>query len=390
MVSSSRSNDALPSVWIAWVAFLTLPAMAFGARFAWYSARASAVPSFIDQGFSNGAVVQALSIARWSLVGGLLIAGLVALLAGPHLTLGFGLVLTLAGSCWMTIDPGTLPLWLTAMGTGVTGASVIASAGVSTGGGAPGLRYAAVVAMYAAANAAGGSAPLLVEQAPWAGPIVAGMALCALPVPLLTWWFAKRRPRVPDPGSTARTALVGAGIFVFLLAVQASYVLQEPLWASLPLGWQQSVNPVAVLLTATVVILALLVLQIASLPSRFGVMAGAGALLLSVTCTLSWSMGAGAPALAMLALAGVSEVFVYPWALARATSDVHWRLATLFAAIVMLPPYLLDGTSTVVAVLAAMIVSVLAIPVGGVGWVADSWIFGDEPGPVERRRGHRG
>lgn len=382
-----RSDDD-PSAWIAWVALLTLPPIAFGARLGWYGVRANLAPALYAELGPDG-FGDLLYMAGWITVAGLVLGGLAAIAVGPHVMIAVGLSMLSLGGAGSMVMPGVVSYGLTALGAGITSVSVLAAAGVSSGGGAPGLRYATVVAIYAAANAAAILAPWLAEPFPWV-PVAASCApLAILPVPLLTWWLAKRRPRVPDEGATGRVAVIGGLLFVLLLSAHATWVLADPLYAGLPPGWQMMVNPAAVLVTAFVAILGLLALELAKLPARFGVMAGAGALFLSVGATLSWSMGAGAPALALLALMGMAEVFIYPWAYARMVSDTHWRLAGVFALLALLPAQMVSGVGENVGVLAAMVVSVLAIPIAALGWMADTWVFGDEPGPIERRRGRR-
>lgn len=383
-------HDPEPSVWIGWVAFLTLPLMVFLTRMGWYGMRVSWAPAWVANGATVDDLGQAMEVGRWVIVGGMIAGGLAGLVVGPHLVAGVGVAVLAAGCAWVVADPGALSFWLASAGAGLTWVSLLAASGVSTGGGAPGLRYGTVVAIYGASNAAGTLAPLIAPEIPWLPSASAAAALMVLPAPLLTWWIAKRRPRVPDEGATGRVAVIGGLIFVLLLSAQATMSLLEPLNLQLSGDWAYAVNPAVVMVTALVTVLAMLALQVARLPSRLGVMAGAGALILSVCGTLAWSMGPGAPALTLLALVGIAEVLLYPWAFARMTSDTHWRLATVFAAFAMLPPYVMQGSGTIVAVVAAMVVSVMAIPIAGLGWMADQWIFGDEPGPIERRRGHRG
>jgi hypothetical protein len=182
-------------------------------------------------------------------------------------------------------------------------------------------------------------------------------------------------------------------LFVLLLSAKAVWALLDPIRSpadpTSTLGLiHQVANPVTVITVSALTVPMLLVLQFMKQPARVGILSGAGALLMSTAAVLTWSMGAETPAILMLVLVGIGEVFIYPWAYARMVSDAHWRFTGVLALFAMLPRLLVTDPQTLTAVGAAMVLALLAIPIGALGWFADEWIFGDDLGP-EISRGRR-
>ncbi|MEZ4315860.1 MAG: hypothetical protein R3F61_00075 [Myxococcota bacterium] len=384
------SSEQEYSAWTSWVAFFTLPLVVFGERAAYTVNRSIArelVATFGDQ-VSRG--VMQSSYAQFA---GMFVAALAIVAVGPHLVTGGGLLLVLAGSVWLMSDPTVFGLWLAMLGHGMALVGALAAMGASGSGGVPGLRYAIVFGLYAMSNLAYMVMPLVPVEYTWSGAALCGMGLAVLPAPLLTWWFAKKNPRPPDEGATFRVAGAALLLFVLLLSAKAVWALLDAIRtpADPTSTWgivHQVANPVTVITVSALTIPVLIALQFMKQPARVGVLSGAGALIMSTAAVLTWSMGADTPAILMLVLVGIGEVFIYPWAYARMVSDCHWRLTGVLALFAMLPRLLVTDPQVLTAVGAAMVLALLAIPIGALGWFADEWIFGDDLGP-ETRRGRR-
>ncbi|MCB9679053.1 MAG: hypothetical protein H6737_28385 [Alphaproteobacteria bacterium] len=375
----------------SWVAFFTLPLVVFGERAAYTANRAVARDMVATLGDSVRVAVAQAAYAQFA---GMFLAALATLVFGPHLVLGGALVMVVAGSGWLMSDPSVWPLWFVMVGHGMSLVAVLAAMGASGSGGVPGLRYAMVFGLYAMSNLAYMVVPLIPAAYPWAGLALCAVGLLLLPIPLLTWWFSKKQPRPPDEGATFRVAGAALLLFVLLLSAKAVWALLDPIRVpadpTSTMGLvHQVANPVTVITVTLLTIPVLLVLQFLKQPARVGVLSGAGALLMSTAAVLTWSMGPDTPAIVMLVIVAIGEVFIYPWAYARMVSDAHWRFTGFLALCAMLPRLLVTDPQVLTAVGAAMVLALLAIPIGALGWFADEWIFGDELGPEPNRHGRR-
>ncbi len=375
--AAARSGDEFGTL-VPWIAFFTLPLVVFGERAAYVMNRAAGA------GFGPDRMT-------FGQMAGMAFAAVVVLVFGPHLVTGFGLSLVIAGTAGVVYLGNEWAHLAAMIGHGATLVGVLAAMGVSATGGTPGLRYAMVFGLYAMSNLAYALIPLLPADLPWAGIAFASVSLLILPVPTLSWWFVKKRPRPPDEGATWRVAGATLLLVVLLLSARAVWALLTPIRTpadpASTYGIVQSLsNPVTVITVTLLTIPVLLALQAFKKPARVGVLSGVGALLMSLAAVLTWSMGDGAPAILMLVVVAIGEVFIYPWAYARMVSDAHWRLTGLLAFAAMVPRLLVQNPETLTAVGAAMVLALLAIPIGALGWFADEWIFGDELGPESSMR----
>jgi len=371
------------SAWTTWVAFFTLPLVAFGELAAYRAIRAVAIETL---GAAGPDGMAALEVSLYYQFGGMLAAALAIAVFGPHLVAGGALALLLGGGAWLLSDPGAVPFWVAMVGHGMAWVSILAAMGASATGGTPGLRYAIVFGFYAMSNLTHTLAPLVPDDYRWTGLAACGAGLALLPIPTLTWWFAKKQPRPPEEGATTRVMGAALLVFVLLLSAKAVWALLNPIRIPADpdstMGMIQLVaNPITVITTSLLTIPVLLVLQLLKKPAAIGALSGVGALLMSTAAVLTWSMGDATPAVLMLIMVGLGEVFIYPWAYGRMVSDCHWRVTGLLAMFAMLPQLLVRNPVELTAVGAAMILALLAIPIGALGWFADEWVFGDDLGP---------
>lgn len=328
---------------------------------------------------------------------GLLAGAILAAVVGPHLAFAAALalfaVLPIAlhsgGMAGPASDWFFTALYSHGLATG------LASIGVSTGGGAPGLRYASMFFAWAGWLAAPQLTRLLVSV-PYASQLSSGVMVLAALVAFLVgvlWWTTKRHPRPAAADATFRVAGITGLAVAIIAAVHAADALR-----SVPIAMHEQtlfVGPTAYLThlgaaTTAAVGLGLLavLLQVLGSPSRLGLFTGAGCLLASLAALWSWTAeGEGLWAIGLVA--GVSHAMLLPWVWARATSDVHWRIATAFAGIVLFAPHLVDEMTTLWAVAALTTLAFAAIPVGSLGWFGDDWVYGDVPGSSLERRGRR-
>jgi hypothetical protein len=375
---TSKPDAPEYSALVPWIAFFTLPLVVFGERAAYVLNRAAGA------GFGPDRMI-------YGQMAGMAFASVLVVLFGPHLITGLGLALVIGGTAGL-VYLGSEWAHLGAMiGHGATLVGVLAAMGVSATGGTPGLRYAMVFGLYAMSNLAYALVPLLPDGFPWAGIAMASVGLLILPVPTVSWWFVKKRPRPPDEGATWRVAGATLLLVVLLLSARAVWALLTPIRTpadpTSTYGILHSIsNPVTVITVTLLTIPVLLVLQALKKPARVGVLSGVGALIMSLAAVLTWSMGDGTPAILMLVLVACGEVFIYPWAYARMVSDAHWRLTGMLAFAAMVPRLLVQNPETLTAVGAAMVLALLAIPIGALGWFADEWIFGDDLGPESNLR----
>lgn len=353
----------------AWIALVTLPIAMFGYGFL----------TRIDHGMRAMASLTDPAILQ---VLGFLLTAMVAVVVGPHLAtigalvgslLGYALVtagFTYGGDLHVVSHAGAL-------------LGIVASAGVSTTGATPGLRYAVMIAAYAAANVV-----FLIPETPLPASVgfAVPVALAAwMLVPTLSWWVIRKHPMAPREGATQRSAIVAAAIGLILFASAAASVLfwREVPDAELPLT--DLANAGAVLLLGVPLTLLFLVLEATHRPARLGLGAGAGALLISLGAVFAWTTDF-LPSPLMGAVIGFGEVLLLPWAYARATSDAHWRVAGLLAVFVLAPRLIEAIPGPLVPVSGALLLAIAAIPIGMLGWVGDEWVFGEEPGSEKARR----
>ncbi|MCB9671004.1 MAG: hypothetical protein H6734_16100 [Alphaproteobacteria bacterium] len=382
----------------AWVALLTLPTVLLLLSMAQQLVppHLGAPPmSFTAMGL--GPVPEPI----WAELAGIVGAALCAVVVGPHLT-AVGALLTLACT-FVATNFLPMPFLMDALLPLVANASmvgVVASMGASSGGGAPGLRYAVFMAGWAAWVAAPFVAQLLVTTLAGAipfGVLGSGLATAAgilMMVPTLSWWFTKKHPRPAAADATYRVAGTAGVAFAILIAVYAvdllrvghlpGYAGYTGFYGSLP----TLLHAGAAISTASALALLAVVLQVVRSPSRLGVLAGAGCLLVSLAGVWAWS--ARGEWLALISpLAGMGQAMVLPWVWARATSDAHWRATGALAAVVLFAPHTVEAMGTLLPIACMMTLALAAIPVGALGWFGDDWVYGDVPGSELQRRGRR-
>lgn len=354
----------------AWIAFVTLPVAMLAYGFLTrtdQSLRSATV-------FSDPAVLQVV---------GYLFTSVVAVVVGPHLaTIGALLTCLVAYALYAAVGFGWGAELHVVAHAGVL-LGIIASAGVSTTGATPGLRYAVMIACYAAANVVFFVPPDLTHPLlGYALPLgLAGWML----VPTLSWWVIRNHPAAPREGATQRSAIVAASIGMILFCSAASSVL---FWREVPTAAIQLTdyaNAGAVLLLGLPLTLLFLGLEVTHRPARLGLGAGAGALLISLGAVFAWTLDF-LPAPLMGAVIGFGEILLLPWAYARATSDAHWRAAGLLAVFVLAPRLIEAIDSPLVPVGGALLLAIAAIPIGMLGWVGDEWVYGEVPGSEKARR----
>lgn len=312
---------------------------------------------------------------------GLAVAALASVVVGPHLTALLATALGIAALLGMLFQvPGATELQLMAHKGILLG--IVASAGVSSSGAAPGLRYAIMLAAYTAANVA-----LLLPQ-PQILQVGFGLLLVplALGVSLLpatvSWWMVRDHPATGRTGATQRSAIVAAAIALILAATATGTHL---FWGALSATeLPELTNAAAVVALGIPTTLLFVGLQFGNRQARLGLAAGVGAMLISLIVVFDWST-LFLPTWLTAAVIGFGEVLLIPWAWARATSDAHWRAAGPLAVLVLAPPLATAIPGALVPITGAMILALAAIPIGMLGWVADEWVFGEVPGSEHAR-----
>lgn len=369
-----------------WMALLALPLVMFAERVAFHQASGHLFNLFTNTDLrdASGILEQAPTVE----IAGMAIAALAVLVVGPHLTAGISLGAVIGGAALMVGAEVPLAHHLLVFGHGAATVAVVATAGASAGGATPALRYAILFATYAALLVGTETAPHTSLVTEWSGVTVGAVGLITLLVPTLAWWLNRRPMRQPTEGATGRTFLATLGLFCVLLCAEAAFSLLDPAFAATQSGWQAMVYPATQIVVALGLAGVLAIAQFAKSTARMGTLGGAGAMMIALAATMGWAWSDAAPALLLVGVASIGEVFLVPWAWARATSDAHWRVTGLLAFLVCLPYALSQEVDMLVAVGAAMTLSVAAIPIGALGWMADEWIFGDVLGPTDARGRH--
>lgn len=380
----------------AWVATLTLPLAMLLVRTA-----VMEQPLFRVQALVSYTAVDRPTILA-ELVG-LVGAALIAVVAGPHLTalLATGtFALAWAMLSFFPVEPIQVFV-LPALGMAAS-VGVLGSMGASSGGGAPGLRYAlffsgwvswllapyVVVALEATLELSTLVAPSLVASG------LAFLALVVLFVPTLSWWFGKRHPRPAAADATYRVSGIAGVAFAGLLAV---YAVDRMRWVHLlgadpdlgMLGTLSSVLHIgSAVVTAALLGVVSVLLQLLKRPARMGILAGAGCLLLTLSGVWAWT-SKGEYLIWISLLAGIGQALLLPWIWARSTSDAHWRATTALGAVALFAPHGVQAMSATWSITAMIVMVFAAIPVGALGMLGDDWVFGDVPGSTLLRRGRR-
>lgn len=354
----------------SWIALVLLPAVVFLDR--------------ISANIMGDAVTPSLADPLVFELAGLLSVALVSVLTGPHLASFLALFATTLGMGMFAAGFETGAAELVLFGGRGLMLGVLASAGASNTGAAPGLRYATFVAIYVAANAAllvnpYGMAPLVFM------PAIPVVTMLTMLVCTVSWWSIQNHPARGGGGVTERTALI-AGVLAVIVATTVAAT--QLLWNTVgraQLGSSETANILAVVGLGIPVILVLLVLQALNRPARLGVAAGVGAMIISLTAVLGWSTQA-VPVFIAAFLLGLGEVLLFPWAYARATSDAYWRACGPLAVLVLAPQLALGEAPALVPVAGALLLAIAAIPIGMLGWLGDEWVLAEEPGSEKARR----
>lgn len=372
-----------PHVIPAWAAFLFLPLVAFAERIAYNQSVSHLFDLFVNIGLSEaGAIMRRGPTIEMAGMGAAAVATLVI---GPHLVTGLSLSTVVAAATLLVGAEMPIAHDLLVFGHGAASVGLIATVGSSAGGATPALRHGTMFATYAAIVLGTELAPHANVLTSWSGITAGALGLAALLVPTATWWFNNRPLRQPTEGVTWRALASAALLFCLLLSTIAAFSLLDPLLARAQSGWRALLDPSIQVAVAVLLACGLAVAQLLKIPGRVGMLAGIGAMLIALAATLTWSWGDAAPGMLFLGMSAIGEVCVLPWAWSRATSDAHWRTTGLLAFIVLLPYSLSGQVNMLTAISASMVLAVAAIPIGGLGWIADEWVFGDTLGLTDPR-----
>lgn len=379
----------------AWVAFFTLPAIVtllsvarnlFGYRGM--------------EGLLGFAALPAVPDPLYAELLGLVGAAAVAFVVGPHLTLVGALALSvlfwvgfpMLGVSW---DHWGALFTTTTLETASLVAA-IGAMGASTGGGAPGLRYATASFAWAGWVLAPVLALLIHTYLGGFGTFIApgllAFALMLSVLPATFWWVSSRHPRPAAADATFRVAgvtgvafaLVGAVWAVDTMRINALALDIDNFTLLGPPGYMA--HAAAAIGTACLLGVVALVLQVMGKPARMGILTGGGCLLVALAglgvlnADVPWLIPIGL-------LAGIGHATLLPWTWARSTSDVHWRFATGFGGVVLFAPHTVDSMTPLWAAIAMSALALAAVAVGALGWFGDDWIYGDIPGSSLDRRG---
>ncbi len=392
--------------WVRIATAALLPPVAFLESLAWYGCMAVFFIYLSDVlGLGITTAGTAYSIVRLCSMGGILLAGLVAVGIGGHFTLVLGLVTMAAGMAGLALATDTT-VWpvivLLALGVGGYRVGVFAAAARPFGHPRGHLRDALFVGLWASFNAGAMVGPLASSWSASSGighrpslHLLGGVlllaAILASVLGLLVLRASREPPEPEDSGRrfSGRLLAVAVGIIVVCALPWGAYGIVGMLHTEVV--WElefrvspellYAINPAIILLGSLLLVPLLVILHVARVQVPATVPIGVGLVLFGLGLALLAAPLPGdrlIPFLAGTVVMTVGELLLGPFVLSRVAGDLHWRLAPLAIAVWLAASGLLSSLSAwtwahETARMAVTWTGVGTALLGGIGLLALSW-----------------
>lgn len=338
--------------------FLLLPVVLGLERWAFWGARSMLPLHLMDAvGMTREEMGTLLSVQAGLGTLALLVGGALAIATGPAPTLALGALLSIAGYAGLAAASSAPAIWaallVLALGQGLLKPSAMALAVVELPHPRSHLRAAALVVLYATTNvsalAAGPAASAVARQVGFRAAFVSSAVMATLAallaVVFAALWYALRAKAPEEAQERLEPRKVALGGLVIVLAL-APYQMLISLHSSVAMdlaykgssavsvGTIAGLNPVAVLISAFVVLACLVAFHSMRLGSHTLYAIGGGLSLTAFAMIPLLLSGGSLVAIGTSEVAvGVAEVLVTPFALSRIAGDLPPRFAALGVAV---------------------------------------------------------